>query len=61
MDDLLLKSMVDNGNKISLIILCDQWKRGSKTELSNLNKKRIAREPPSKTNVKLSNSILKDY
>ncbi|MBY0540246.1 MAG: PriCT-2 domain-containing protein [Campylobacterales bacterium] len=62
MDDLVLKSFGNYGHVINSIILCEQRRQGANTEIANLSKKRlvIAREPPGKQNVKLSNSLLKE-
>ena len=62
MDDLILKGFGNYGHVINSIVLCEQRRQGANTEIASLSRKRIviAREPPNKENVKLSNSLLKE-
>ena len=62
MDELILKCFGNYGHIINSIVLCEQRRQGANNELANISKKRlvIAREPPKKENVKLSNSLLKE-
>jgi len=62
MNDFVLKCFGNYGHVINSIVLCEQRRQGANTEIANLSRKRlvIAREPPNKENVKLSNSLLKE-
>lgn len=62
LNDLIMKAFGDYGKVINPIMLCEHRKQGANTELANLHFKRIviAREPPKKQNIKLSNSMLKE-
>ena len=62
LNDLIMKAFGDYGKIINPIMLCEHRKQGANTELANLHLKRIviAREPPKKQNIKLSNSMLKE-
>ncbi len=62
MDDFILKAFGNYGHVINSIVLCEQRKQGANTEIANLHKKRIviSREPSTKDNVKLSNSLLRE-
>lgn len=62
MDDLVLKAYGNYGHVINSIVLCEQRRQGANTEIANMSKKRIiiCREPSTKDNVKLSNSLLRE-
>jgi phage/plasmid-associated DNA primase len=62
MDDLILKCFGNYGHVINSIVLCEQRRQGANTEIANCHKKRliISREPSTKNNVKLSNSLLRE-
>lgn len=62
MDDLILKCFGNYGHVINSIVLCEQRRQGANTEIANCHKKRLilSREPSTKNNVKLSNSLLRE-
>lgn len=62
MNDLILKGFGDYGHVINSIVLCEQRRQGANTEIANLSGKRlvIGREPSTKDNIKLSNSLLRE-
>lgn len=62
MNDFILKCFGNYGHVINSIVLCEQRKQGANTEIANCHKKRliISREPSTKDNVKLSNSLLRE-
>lgn len=62
MNDFILKGFGDYGHVINSIVLCEQRRQGANTEIANLSGKRlvIGREPSTKDNVKLSNSLLRE-